>query len=149
MRMTFVRLLAVLALASAPLIGGTIGAAADSSSAPTVAISEQAQFIGFSCSFFFGCGTTIVAQVSVSCSGGGSAGISVRVNQAQTATQGSGNASVLCDGSKHLVAVSVRSFSFFGGGGYQLGDAFAFAQACQFFPTFQCGADSKNIKIVL
>lgn len=147
MRMNFVRLVAVLAFASAPLIGGSIGAAADSNSAPTVAISQQAQFIGSS-PFCCG-GSTIVAQVSVSCSGGGSAGVSVQVNQALTGATGSGSANVLCDGSKHLVGVSVTSFSFFGGGGYQLGDAFAIAQACQFFPTFQCGADSKNIKIVL
>ncbi len=148
MRMTFVRLLAVLALASAPLIGGTIGAAADSSSAPKVAISEQAQFIGFSCSF--GCGSTIIAQVRVSCDGGGFAGLSVQVNQAlTTVTQGFGFANVVCDGSKHLVGVSVVGFSPFFGGGYQLGDAFAIATACGGFTSFACTTDTRNIKIVL
>ena len=106
------------ALASIAVI---IPAGAVAASTPTdVSISGNADYIS---------PTQIVVYVTVQGSGG-TGGVSVQVQQAQTPfppQSGFGNTAIICDGQHRTYAVSV--FSFQGFPGWQLGDAEASASA--------------------
>ncbi|MGH3102991.1 MAG: hypothetical protein ACRDN6_02695 [Gaiellaceae bacterium] len=86
----------------------------------------------------------IDVQLHVSCDGGFSGFVNVQVSQSppenQFPTMGGGGTSVLCDGRQHQVAVNV------GGGGFDVGKAFAVATLCTPFGCPMATA-SKTINI--
>jgi hypothetical protein len=115
--------------------------ASAASSPISVRVGENVQFIS---------PFQVNVPVTISCTAGSGYNLSVSVVEPegfQFTMFGGGNASGQCTGQQQKLAVPAYPFTPFPGFGWQLGDAVATVDACQFQP-FACDGGTKAVHIV-